>query len=73
MPAPKKQKISEHLRRRTREWFRKAAHELAYLDHAPLDLEDPPADATGKMAHMAAEYCLKAHPALNKGKNQIDS
>lgn len=51
-----------------REWFRKAEHELAYLEHAPLDLSDPPTDTTGRMAHMVAEYCLKAYLVLNKKK-----
>lgn len=68
MPARKRQKLSEHIRRRTREWFRKAEHELAYLEHSPFDLEDPPTDTAGKMAHMLAEYCLKAYLVLNKKK-----
>jgi HEPN domain-containing protein len=59
---------SEHIQQRTREWFRKAEHELAFLDHAPFDLEDPPTDTAGKMAHMAAEYSLKAYLMLNKQK-----
>jgi HEPN domain-containing protein len=68
MTASKKGKLSEHLRQRTREWFRKAEHDLAYLEHAPLDLDDPPTDTTGKLAHMVAEYCLKAYLMLNKKK-----
>lgn len=36
MTEPKK-KISPHLRQRVREWFQKAEHEMAYLEHAPLD------------------------------------
>lgn len=51
-----------------REWFRKAEHELAYLEHAPLDLDDPPTDTTGRLAHMVVEYCLKAYLVLNKKK-----
>lgn len=68
MIALKKPKLSEHLRQRTREWFRKAEHDLAYLEHAPLDLDDPPTDTTGKLAHMVAEYSLKAYLVLNKKK-----
>jgi HEPN domain-containing protein len=59
---------SEHIQRRTREWFRKARHELAFLEYAPFDLEDPPTDTAGKMAHMAGEYSLKAFLMLNKRK-----
>ncbi len=68
MTAPKKPKLSEHLRQRTREWFRKAEHDLTYLEHAPLDVDDPPTDTTGRLAHMVAEYCLKAYLMLNKKK-----
>ncbi len=68
MTAPIKRNISKHLNQRVREWFRKAEHELAYLEHAPLDLEDPPTDTTGKMAHVVAEYCLKAYLVLCKRK-----
>ncbi|GEM_PF-1046256 len=68
MIEPKQHKLSEHLRQRTREWFRKAEHDLAYLEHAPLDLDDPPTDTTGRLAHMVAEYCLKAYLMLNKKK-----
>jgi len=68
MTVPKKPKISEHLRQRTREWFRKAEHDLTYLEHAPLDVDDPPTDTTGRLAHMVAEYCLKAYLMLNKKK-----
>lgn len=67
MIEPKK-KISPHLQQPVREWFRKAEHEMAYLEHAPLDLEDPPTDTTGRLAHMVAEYCLKAYLVLNKKK-----
>ncbi len=56
------------MRQRTREWFRKAEHELAFLEIAPLDLSDPPTDTTCKMAHMVAEYSLKAYLMLNKHK-----
>lgn len=59
-------KPSPHLNKRTREWFRKAEHELAFLDYAPFNLEDPPTDTAGKMAHMAAEYSLKAFLMFNK-------
>lgn len=68
MTAPEKPKLSEHIRQRTREWFRKAEHELIYLELAPFDVEDPPTDTAGKMAHMVAEYCLKAYLMLNKRK-----
>lgn len=59
---------SKHIKKRTREWFRKAEHELAFLDYAPLDLDDPPTDTAGKMAHMVGEYSLKAFLMLNKRK-----
>jgi len=59
---------SRHIQNRTREWFRKAEHELAFLDNAPFDLEDPPTDTAGKMAHMASEYALKAFLMFNKRK-----
>lgn len=68
MTVRKKRKLSEHVRQRTREWFRKAEHELAFLERAPFDVEDPPTDTAGKMAHMVAEYCLKAYLMLNKKK-----
>ncbi|MCA9994236.1 MAG: HEPN domain-containing protein [Anaerolineales bacterium] len=69
MSVPSQQpKISDHVRQRTREWFRKAEHELAYLAVAPFDSEDPPTDTTCKMAHMVAEYVLKAYLMLNKRK-----
>lgn len=68
MKSPKKQKLSEHVRQRTREWFRKAEHELAYLEVTPFDLDDPPTDTACKMAHMVAEYSLKAYLMLNKHK-----
>ncbi len=42
---------SEHIQRRTREWFRKARHELSFLEYAPFNLDDPPTDTAGKMAH----------------------
>jgi HEPN domain-containing protein len=61
-------RLSKHIQQRTREWFRKAEHELAFLDFAPFDLEDPPTDTAGKMAHMAGEYSLKAFLMLNKRK-----
>ncbi|MEK7441938.1 MAG: HEPN domain-containing protein [Chloroflexota bacterium] len=61
-----KRKLSEHLRQRTKEWFRKADHELAYLELSPFDAEDPPTDTAGKMSHMVAEYSLKAYLMLNK-------
>ncbi len=57
---------SRHIQERTREWFRKAEHELVFLEYAPFDLEDPPTDTAGKMAHMVAEYLLKAYLMLNK-------
>lgn len=66
--ASKSVSISMHVRQRTREWFRKAEHELAFLDVAPLDKFDPPTDTTGKMAHMVVEYSLKAYLMLNKHK-----
>ena len=34
--------ISKHLLERTREWLRKADHDLTFLSHAPFDIEDPP-------------------------------
>lgn len=68
MTGPQEPKLSEHLRQRTREWFRKAEHDLAFLELAPLDLDDPPTDTTGRLAHMVAEYSLKAYLMLNKKK-----
>jgi len=64
----KKPRLSEHIRQRTREWFRKAEHELAYLELSPFDAADPPTDTAGRMAHMVAEYSLKAYLMLNKAK-----
>ena len=64
----KKTKLSEHLRQRTKEWFRKAEPELKFLEHAPFDAEDPPTDTACRLAHMAAEYSLKAYLMLNKKK-----
>jgi len=61
-------KLSDHVRQRTREWFRKAEHELAFLDVAPFDDDDPPTDTAVKMAQMVAEYSLKAYLMLNKKK-----
>jgi len=68
MTTPRKSKLSEHVRQRTQEWFRKAEHELAYLEVAPFDVDDPPTDTTAKMAHMVVEYSLKAYLMLNKQK-----
>ena len=68
MATSKKPKLSEHIRQRTREWFRKAEHELAYLELSPFDRPDPPTDTAVKMAHMVAEYSLKAYLMLNKRK-----
>jgi HEPN domain-containing protein len=62
----KKPKLSEHVRQRTKEWFRKAEHELKFLEHAPFNAEDPPTDTACRLAHMAAEYSLKAYLMLNK-------
>ncbi len=59
---------SKHIQKRTREWFRKAKHELAFLDYAPFNLDDPPTDTAGKMTHMVGEYSLKAFLMLNKRK-----
>ena len=56
MKESKTPRLSDHIQQRNREWFRKAEHELAFLEHAPFDLDDPPTDTAGKMAHMAAEY-----------------
>ncbi|RMD95710.1 MAG: HEPN domain-containing protein [Calditrichaeota bacterium] len=66
MKRKKKSRISDHIRQRTREWFRKAEHGMVFLEHAPFDIEDPPTDTAGKMAHMVAEYSLKAFLVLNK-------
>jgi len=63
-----KLKLSEHIRQRTKEWFRKAEHELMFLETAPFDLEDPPTDTACRLAHMAAEFSLKAYLVLNKQK-----
>lgn len=41
-------------------------HELAFLDVAPFDRDDPPTDTATKMAHMVAEYSLKAYLMVNK-------
>jgi HEPN domain-containing protein len=59
---------SKHIQERTHQWFRKAEHELAFLEYAPFDLDDPPTDTAGKMAHMASEYSFKAFLMLNKRK-----
>lgn len=63
-----KSKLSEHIRQRTKEWFRKAEHELMFLENAPFDVEDPPNDTACRLDHMAAEYSLKAYLVLNKQK-----
>ncbi|MEZ4620452.1 MAG: HEPN domain-containing protein [Caldilineaceae bacterium] len=67
MSEPKPQ-LSEHIRQRTQEWLRKAEHELAYLAVAPLSNDDPPTDTTCRIAHIAAEYALKAYLMINKHK-----
>lgn len=69
MTDPSPPPLSEHVRGRTREWFRKAEHELAYLDVTPFDRDDPPTDTACKMAHMAVEYTLKGYLMLNKHKH----
>lgn len=61
-------KISEHIRKRTREWFRKAEHDLLFLENAPFNREDPPTDTACRLAHMVAEYSLKGFLMLNKKK-----
>lgn len=63
-----KPKLSEHIRKRTKEWFRKAEHELMFLETAPFDVEDPPTDTACRLAHKAAEFSLKAYLVLNKQK-----
>jgi HEPN domain-containing protein len=68
MSEQKKPQLSEHIRQRTQEWLRKAEHELAYLAVAPLDINDPPTDTTCRIAHIAAEYALKAYLMINKHK-----
>lgn len=68
MSEEKKPQLSEHIRQRTQEWFRKAEHELAYLKIAPLEIDDPPTDTTCRMAHMVAEYALKAYLMVNRHK-----
>lgn len=68
MSEQKKPLLSEHIRQRTQEWLRKAEHELAYLAVAPLDIDDPPTDTTCRIAHIAAEYALKAYLMINKHK-----
>ena len=50
MTESKEPKLSDHVRQRTREWFRKAEHELAYLELSPFDSPDPPTDTAVKMA-----------------------
>ncbi len=61
-----KPKLSKHIYQRTKEWFRKAEHELIFLENAPFNVEDPPTDTACRLAHMAAEYSLKAYLVLNK-------
>ena len=68
MTEPQKRPLSAHIQQRTQEWFRKADHELAYLEVSPFEADDPPTDTAGKMAHMVAEYSLKAYLMLNKKK-----
>ena len=63
-----KPKLSNHIRQRTKEWFRKAEHNLLFLENAPFDVEDPPTDTACRLAHMVAEYSLKAYMILNKQK-----
>ncbi|MDZ7288579.1 MAG: HEPN domain-containing protein [candidate division KSB1 bacterium] len=64
----RKPKLSEHIRHRTKEWFRKAEHDLKFLENAPFDIEDPPTDTACRLAHMVAEYSLKGYLMLNKKK-----
>lgn len=68
MSEQKRPQLSEHIRQRTQEWLRKAEHELAYLAVAPLDIDDPPTDTTCRIAHITAEYALKAYLLINKHK-----
>lgn len=68
MSEQKPPQLSAHIRQRTQEWLRKAEHELAYLAVAPLDLADPPTDTTCRIAHITAEYALKAYLMINKHK-----
>jgi hypothetical protein len=44
MSGAEQPRLSKHIQQRTREWFRKAEHELAFLEIAPLDLDNPPTD-----------------------------
>jgi len=67
----KKFKISDHIRSRTKEWLRKADHELAYLKYSPFDIDDPPTDTACKMAHWVVEYSLKAVLIFNKMKVKV--
>ena len=64
----KKPKLSDHIRQRTKQWFRKAEHELIFLENAPFDVDDPPTDTACRLAHMVAEYSIKGYLVLNKQK-----
>lgn len=58
--------ISKHLLERTREWLRKADHDLTFLFNAPFNVEDPPTDTVGRLSHMVGEYSLKAFLVFHK-------
>jgi len=68
MTAPEKNPISDHLRQRAQEWFRRADHLLTLLERAPFEISDPPTNIVAALANMAVEYTLKGYLMLYKQK-----
>lgn len=68
MTEPEKNLITDHLRQRAQEWFRRADHLLAFLDRAPFELADPPTNIAAALANMVVEYSLKGYLMLYKQK-----
>ncbi|NPV77417.1 MAG: HEPN domain-containing protein [Anaerolineae bacterium] len=68
MTAPEKNPISDHLRQRAQEWFRRADHLLALVERAPFEISDPPTNIVAALANMVVEYVLKGYLMLYKQK-----
>lgn len=68
MNAPEKNPISDPMRHKTQEWFRKANHLVALLERAPFESADPPTNIAAALANMAVEYSLKGYLMFYKQK-----
>ena len=68
MNEPKTPHLSEHIRQRTQEWFRKAEHELAYLGVSPLNIDDSPTDLVYPGPFPTSVSIAEANSAIEKAR-----